>query len=165
MLPQWSWVAPGPEAATRARFTSALGADLTFQWQPQGPGRHRHLTWQTEYVFAREDLKAERRKRGGGYSFLQCQFARRWWAQGRWDLFGLPEENKEERESRLSALLTFVHSERSALRFQYSRWRVEAAGRGFNQYHLQLNFSAGSHPAHRYERRSGLGEQRNKEPV
>ena len=53
-------------------------------------------------------------------------------------------------EDRFSVLLAFVRSPGFPLRFQYSRWRMEETGRGFNQYHVQLNFTIGCHPAHGY---------------
>jgi len=128
--------------------TSALaGVDLTLKWRAAGP-RTRALVWQSEYLRARSNLPAGTEKQGGLYSLLQYQFARRWWAQARWDLVGLPRPRGAERAHRLSGLLALVPSEFSALRLQYSR--LDEGGGGTDQVQMQYNFTIGSHPAHRY---------------
>jgi hypothetical protein len=125
------------------------GADLTIKWRPTRQAIYRSLTWQTEYLYAAQDHGADIDKVGGIYTTVQYQFARRWWAQGRYDLLGLPrEEEEEERDSRVSALLAFVPSEFSSLRLQYSY--VDEEGEDGNELFLQFNFTIGSHPAHRY---------------
>lgn len=131
------------------RFTHALGAHLNVEL-PRGESGELGLRWQMEYALASEDLRAGRRTTGGLSSFVQYRFARRWWAQGRYDYYGLPREEGEGWEDRISVLFAFVPNRRAPLRLQYSRWRVDKLGRGFNQYHIQLNFTIGSHPAHQY---------------
>jgi len=131
------------------RFTHALGANLNVEW-PRGTADELGLRWQMEYALTSEDLRAGRRNTGGVSSFVQYRFARRWWAQGRYDYYGLPREKGEGWEDRISVLFAFVPNRYAPLRLQYSRWRVDELGRGFNQYHIQLNFTIGPHPAHRY---------------
>jgi hypothetical protein len=131
------------------RFTHALGVDLNVEW-PRGESEELGLRWQTEYALTSEDLRAGRRNTGGFSSSMQYRFARRWWAQGRYDYYGLPREEGEGWEDRISVLFAFVPNRRAPLRLQYSRWRVDGLGRGFNQYHIQLNFTIGPHQAHRY---------------
>ncbi|MBM3279824.1 MAG: hypothetical protein FJY95_17345 [Candidatus Handelsmanbacteria bacterium] len=94
--------------------------DLAFKWRAAGP-RPRALVWQSEYLRGHCNLTAGTEKQGGLYSRLQYQFARRWWAQTRWDLVGLPRPTGAERAHRLSGLLALVLSEFSALRLSYSR--------------------------------------------
>ena len=127
--------------------TVLYGVDLTWKWRPLVRSRDRSLTWQSEYLRARVDEGPEIHDEGGLYSLLQYQWARRWWIEGRWDLYGVPKETPD-RDWRASALLAFVPSEFSALRLQASRLRV--AGQDVNQVLLQLNVTVGSHPAHRY---------------
>ena len=126
--------------------SSLLGADLTVKWRPLGAGTRRAFVWQTEYLRADDDspgVPAE----GGLYTQAQVRFARRWWAEGRFDWLGLPKA-EPERDWRASALLALVPSEFSTLRLQYSRLRTD--GDNVDQLMLQLNVTIGSHPAHRY---------------
>ena len=124
------------------------GVDLTLKWRPPRRALYRGLVWQSEYLYARQSLSSGRRAQGGLYSLVQYQFTHRWWLEGRYDLFGLPQVQAEGREHRLSGLLAFVPSEFSALRFQYRH--TDAGSGGENQVLAQLNFTIGSHPAHRY---------------
>ena len=139
----------GISAATGANaadeLTSVFGGDLTFKWSAART-RSRSLVWQSEYVYARHNRGGARRKEGGLYTLAQFQVAPRWWIQGRYDLFGVPEE--DEKEQRISGLLAFVPSEFSAVRLQYSF--LDEEGESVNQVMAQLNFTIGSHPAHRY---------------
>ena len=131
------------------QFTHALGADLNVEW-PRGTAGELGARWQTEYALTSEDLRAGRRNTGGVSSFVQYRFARRWWAQGRYDFYGLPRETGAGWEDRISVMFAFVPNRRAPLRLQYSRWRVDDLGRGFNQYHVQVNFTVGAHATHRY---------------
>ena len=121
----------------KERFTSVYGVDARLQLGAQ-------LLWQGEYLLANENLKTHTTQRGGFYSFVKYQTTKRSWAQVRYDLYGLPEDG-DEGENRISILLGFAAHKLLPLRFQYSRWRIEREGRGYNQYHIQLNFSMGSH--------------------
>lgn len=139
-----SWAA----GSNQDRRTSTLaGVDLTCKWRAGG-GRPRALVWQSEYLRARRGAPAGAETQGGLYSLVQYQFARRWWAQARYDLFGLPRLAGTAKEHRASGLLAFVPSEFSALRLQYNR--LDGQEEAENQVLLQFNFTIGSHPAHRY---------------
>jgi len=129
------------------RTTQLAGGDLTFKWRPVRRAIYRSLTFQVEYLYASMDHGDESEAEGGLYFLSQYQFARRWWVQGQYDLFGLPKE-EEERDHRISGLLAFVPSEFSSFRLQYSRNETE--GEEFGELFLQFNFTIGSHPAHRY---------------
>lgn len=133
------------------RFTHALGADLTVERHDDAGDLESR--WQTEYALTSEDLKAGRRRTGGVTSYLQRRVGCHWWAQARYDFYGLPRPSGTGWEDRATVLLAFVPNERAPLRLQYSRWRVDDHGRGYNQYHIQLNFTLGPHRAHRYARR------------
>ena len=139
-----SWAA-GNNA--HSELTSLAGVDVTVKWRPPQRSRYRSLVWQSEYLMARQDHVDETHEEGGLYSLLQYQFARRWWMQGRWDLMGVPKE-EEGRDWRASAVLAFVPTEFSGLRLQYSR--LHEHDESISQLFVQLNFTIGSHPAHRY---------------
>lgn len=129
------------------KLTQLIGGNLTLKWRPLRRARDRGLTFQAEYLQARIDDGADVEKVGGLYALLQVRAARRWWVQGRYDLFGVPEL-EPWREHRASALLAFVPSEFSAIRLQYNLNRADR--KNVHQVALQINFTMGSHPAHEY---------------
>ncbi len=131
-------------------YTTLAGADLTFKWKPSGRELYRTLVWQTEFIQSSRDVV-----KNGIYTLLQYQFARRWWAQGRYDFFTIPRDTVggggevAQDKNRYSALLAFAPSEFSALRLQYN-FLDQSAAENEHQVLLQLNFTFGSHPAHKY---------------
>lgn len=134
---------------TFARLSQLAGVDLTLKWQSPRQATYRSIVLQSEYLYAKQKGNAALGEEGGFYTYAQYQFARRWWLQGRYDLFGTPlGKTRISREQRLSALLSFAPSEFSALRLQYS-YRDERGETG-NEILLQFNFTIGSHPAHSY---------------
>ncbi|MGH7770618.1 MAG: hypothetical protein ACREQA_00090, partial [Candidatus Binatia bacterium] len=139
----------GRNSASRHRLSQAAGLDLTLKWRPLQMATERGVIWQSEYIYFTRDRGREAFTRGGGlYSFLQYQFARRWWIQGRYDLLGVPKFD-DGRKHRWSTLLAFVPSEFSAIRLQHS-YTSQERGSPLNQLLLQFNFTIGSHPAHQY---------------
>lgn len=130
--------------------TKLFGADLTFKWKPSGRELYRTLIWQTEFIQSSRDVDKK-----GFYSLVQYQFARRWWAQGRYDFFTIPRDTVggggevAQDKNRYAALVAFAPSEFSALRLQYN-FLDQSAAENEHQVLLQLNFTFGSHPAHKY---------------
>jgi hypothetical protein len=122
------------------------GGNLYLKWRPTTElGDRMSFQWTTE-VF--------RRSVGGGtpdegalYSEVILQFARRWYAGGRFDLTGLPEGPNVPRRYGLAGSLTFAPTE-------FSRFRLyaqELSGSGFptaTLAFLQAEFSMGAHGAH-----------------
>ena len=134
---------------TGSGYSQAVGIDLTLKWRPLDRALDRALIWQNEYIFFSVDEDGKNVQNNGGlYSSLQYRLSRLWWLQGRYDLLGVPNP-KEGLRHRWTVLAALVPSEFSALRFQYSRTNQEK-GRGIHQFLFQLNFTIGSHPAHRY---------------
>jgi len=129
--------------------SQAAGANLTVKWKPAQRLRYQTLVWQTEYLGSWQEAGPAMPdiNKGGLYSYLQYQFQERWWAQGRYDYFGLHRSMGINEKHRYSALVGYVASEFSALRLQYS---FLDDLRDEHQLVLQLNFSLGSHPAHLY---------------
>ncbi len=130
-------------------LSQVVGADLRIKWKPLRRAVYKSITWQTEYIYLRKSDDDDNVDEVGGlYSLLQYQFSRRWWIEGRYDAFGLPERKDEKRIHRGSLLLAFVPSGFSALRIQYNRLREE--DKNVNELMIQYNFTIGSHPAHKY---------------
>lgn len=151
--------------------SSVLGSDLTFKWRPTEGGKYRALIWSTEYLMGqRAGMTADRtvpdpaipgatitatdsvRQLGGLATWLQYQFAQRWWVQGRYELVGLPQTRSPSLQlaDKESALLGFFPSEFSGLRLQVDRIHDRARPRVDYVYSLQFNASIGAHPAHAY---------------
>jgi len=126
------------------------GADLTLKWSPLDDP-YRNLVWQTEFLAGRQkhlDPAEEARDFDGWYSFLNYRFNRNWRAGVRYDETDLPM-HPGERQRRASALLEFLSSEWSALRFQYSRYNPNFS-RPFDEFQIQWNLTIGPHGAHKY---------------
>ncbi len=131
------------------RLSQAIGVDLTMKWRPLRQATEKGLIWQNEYIYFSRDQDREPGSRGGGlYSSLQYQFARNWWIQGRYDLLGVPKLD-DGRKNRWTTLLALVPSEFSALRLQHS-YTTQTRGKSVNEIFLQMNFTIGAHPAHKY---------------
>jgi len=131
------------------RLSQAIGVDLTMKWRPLRQATEKGLVWQNEYIYFNRDRDRDPGSRGGGfYSSLQYQFARNWWIQGRYDLLGVPKLD-DGRKNRWTTLLALVPSEFSALRLQHS-YTTQNRGKSVNEILLQMSFTIGSHPAHKY---------------
>ncbi len=135
---------------------SALGADLTFKWRPSVGGKYQALVWSTEYLNAWRPgltdpaslLPTERL--GGLATWMQYQFAQRWWAEARVEFVGLPHDAAISVQNKHSALLGFFPSEFSGLRLQYDHLVTPGAAKADHTVALQYNVSIGAHPAHTY---------------
>ena len=132
---------------SHAQYTNIFSGDLTFKWRPSRRTQDRGFILQAEYLQARLNDGADTEKVGGLYALAQYQFARRWWIQSRYDIFGLPKL-EPNREHRISSLIAFAPSEFSALRLQHSY--NKEGNKSIHQFALQLNFTIGAHPAHAY---------------
>ncbi len=151
--------------------SSVLASDLTFKWRPESGGKYRSLAWSTEFLLGQRDgMTADRdvddpaspgttvtitesvKELGGIATWLQYQFAQRWWIQGRYEYVGIPRSDTPSLAvvDKQSALLAFLPSEFSAVRFQYDRTYDRARPRVDHTYTLQFNISMGAHPAHSY---------------
>lgn len=133
------------------RETRLAGADLTFKWRPIVYGNTRSLSWSTELLSRETQTLTSTLRENGWVSFLQYQLAQRWWLQGRAEQVSTRELLFTERAvtHKQSALVAFLPSEFSGIRFQYDHLKDE---RDFVEHKLslQMNFSIGAHPAHLY---------------
>ncbi|MCM2322611.1 MAG: hypothetical protein NDJ90_05065 [Oligoflexia bacterium] len=137
------------------RRTHAYGTDLTFKWRPSVGGKYRSVTWTTEYLnglIAGNAVGGEPvfgPRLGGLSTWLQYQFAERWWAQGRMELLGHPRSEGVEPARKQSVLLGFFPSEFSGFRLQYDH--LSQTGQpDDHSVAFQWNISIGAHPAHLY---------------
>lgn len=139
-----------------ARTSSVLAGDLTFKWRPAVGGKYRALIWSTEYLNADRTgmidttTGANLAVVSGAASWVQYQFAERWWAQARGEYVGFTHSAGIPTENKGSALLGFFPSEFSGLRVQYDMFTVENRGKMDQTIALQYNVSIGAHPAHAY---------------
>jgi hypothetical protein len=124
-------------------YTHLAGGDLTFKWRPSGREAYKSITWQTEFIGSYRENTQQ-----GWYTMLQHQFAKKWWIQGRYSGYSIPHGPNRDEKNQWSALLAWVPSEFSAVRLQYNHLNQATADE--NQVLLQLNFTMGSHPAHKY---------------
>ena len=140
------------------KAASVLGSDLTFKWRPAQGGKYRALVWSTEYLYGRRPgLTQERNsvqesleRLGGLATWVQYQFAERWWAQARYEYTGLQRSEGFSPVRKESLLLGFFPSEFSGLRLQYAWTQDGARPRNDRAVALQYNVTIGAHPAHAY---------------
>jgi hypothetical protein len=131
----------------REEWSQVAGADFTVKWRPLRRTKYRGAVFQGEVLHhsVKDSLGGD--EESLGFSFLtKFQFSRRWWIQGRFDTFNPNGDVDEPR--RVSGLLAFVPTEFSALRFQYNL--IDVGNETEHEGKVQLNFTIGSHPAHRY---------------
>jgi len=138
------------------RTGSVLGADLSFKWRPAVGGKYHALIWSSEYLRGNRPGLADvssgksAEKLGGVATWLQYQFAERWWVQGRYEYVGLPHDEAIPLQNRQSVLVGFFPSEFSGLRFQYGRMNTQGKKDVDHTFSFQYNVSIGAHPAHAY---------------
>ncbi|MGK5088432.1 hypothetical protein WDW86_12810 [Bdellovibrionota bacterium FG-2] len=141
--------ASGVQGNNQFNSTSyALGGDLTFKWRPAIGGKYRALIWSTEYLQSRGSVLAGRL--GGVASWVQYQFAQRWWIEGRGEWLGIPHSEEFFPQHKASALLGFFPSEFSEMRLQADQ--IVTQGKVNSDYAVlaQYVISIGAHPAHAY---------------
>ncbi|MCB0412555.1 MAG: hypothetical protein KDD22_08525 [Bdellovibrionales bacterium] len=136
--------------------SSAYGTDLTFKWRPSEKGKYHALIWSTEYLrgnrdgFVDSNTNETRKELGGVASWVQYQFAQRWWVQGRYEYVGLPRDPEYGLQDKQSYLIGFFPSEFSGFRFQYDKQYFGSRDHTDHTFSLQYNLSIGAHPAHAY---------------
>ncbi len=133
----------------------AYGSDVTLKWRPSVGGKYRALIWTTEYINGLIDgnnvggSPTFGPRLGGMASWVQYQFAQRWWAQARAELTGIPRAENAPLTQKQSLLLAFNPSEFSGFRAQYDH-QTGTAYPVNNALTFQWNISIGAHPAHAY---------------
>ncbi|MEK6578283.1 MAG: hypothetical protein AABZ55_03575, partial [Bdellovibrionota bacterium] len=135
---------------------SVCGADLTLKWRPASGGKYKAVSFTTEFLYGkRKEIKdsdsgLSAEKITGLASWLQYQFAERWWAQGRVEkAYGISQFPGSANDFKVSTLLGFFPSEFSGLRMQYDFHNL-ASNTTDHTLGLQYIISIGAHPAHAY---------------
>lgn len=127
--------------------TQLYGTDVTLRWRPLQRAIYRSLTARTELIWSRrEDLTLTQRA-FGLYASLDYQFARRWFAGGRFDQSDRAQ-NAVIQDRGFSSVLTFWPSEFTQVRGQYRRTRFGDDRRVANEFLFQMLFTIGAHGAH-----------------
>jgi len=148
------WSVFGTRGKNQFSSTSyAYGSEMIFRYRPMSGGssggKYKAMIWQTQYLAGDIDDNPAGEKLDGIASWIQYQFAQRWWIQAReeWSGFnqsaGIPDKNKQ------SALLAFFPSEFSGFRLQYDTTKVQGLSRE-HAITLQYSLSLGAHPIHAY---------------
>jgi len=137
------------------KMAGIWGSDLTVKWRPVEGGKYQALIWNAEYMAANrkglyDDAAEPIARLGGLATYLQYQFAERWWVQARAEILGLPKPATISRITKQSLLFSFLPSEFSGIRVQYDNQRTENKEKADHTVALQYNISIGAHPAHAY---------------
>ncbi|MEO6011035.1 MAG: TonB-dependent receptor [Vicinamibacteraceae bacterium] len=135
----------GPDARTRL-----IGVDATLRYRPLRRAIYKRFLGRTELFWSRRDapLTDTRASAFGAYLSGEYQFARRWFAGGRYD-WSDRAEDPLQRDKSGSALLTYWPSEFSQVRGQFRRTRY-AEGVTANELLFQFLFAIGAHGAHAF---------------
>jgi hypothetical protein len=135
------------DGADIGRFTTALyGADMTVRWRPLTRAIYRQFVGRGEIVWSRRGQFDGEQRSLGYYASADYQFARRWFAGGRYD--GSARDYDASVVDRgASAVLTYRPSEFSQVRGQYRHVHF-GDGPAANELLVQFLFSIGAHGAH-----------------
>ena len=141
----------GLSGASGANFygdrTAVSGADLTIKWRPSQGGKYASFIFSTEYLKGEVKGRPEEEKLSGLATWVQYQFAERWWLQARTEQCDTGED--DGKETKHSLLLSFFPSEFSGFRLQVARLS-DKEDKPLDTVALQGNFTIGAHPAHAY---------------
>ncbi|MBI2520655.1 MAG: hypothetical protein HYV97_09565 [Bdellovibrio sp.] len=139
-----------------AKTSTLLAGDLTFKWRPAEGGKYHAFIWSSEFLDGKrkgltDEVTGDSAEHLGGMAtWIQYQFAARWWVQTRYEKMGLPHPASIPSQEKQSALLAFYPSEFSGFRFQYDHLKTQGSADDDHTFSLQFNISVGAHPAHVY---------------
>jgi hypothetical protein len=142
-----------PTSDTPGTASDAVeGMDLTYKWRPTKEGLYQSFKWINELLTSQRQVDGRHVCAWGGYSAPEYQFARQWAAGLRYDYTQDPTDSSRNTQA-IGAYLTFAQSE-----FLYWRLGYQFSHRNFLVHNseddhtifLQLDFSLGPHPAHKY---------------
>lgn len=137
-------------------LSTLLGTDLTFKWRPSVGGKYQALIWSSEYLDGRRKGLTDSttgdsiERLGGVATWIQYQFAERWWIQARYEFLGLPHPDAIPFQNKQSILVGLFPSEFSGFRLQYDRLVTQGLSKEDNKIAFQYNVTIGAHPAHAY---------------
>jgi len=130
--------------------TQLFGVDATIRYRPLRRAIYKRFLGRTELFWSRRDTAAagDEADAFGAYVSGDYQFARRWFAGGRYD-WSDRAQDPALRDKSGSFLLTYWPSEFSQVRGQY-RHTSYAEGVDANELLFQFLFSIGAHGAHAF---------------
>ncbi|MFI5006724.1 MAG: hypothetical protein ACHQKZ_04760 [Solirubrobacterales bacterium] len=146
--------------------TTLFGVDAAFRFRPLRRAIYQRLILRSELVWSRRGQPTGptsppdpanapgvtstfgTANAFGAYGTIEYQFARRWYAGGRFD-WSERADDASLRDKGGSLLLTWWPSEFSQIRGQY-RYTRFAEGRTANEFLFQFLFSIGAHGAHTF---------------
>ncbi len=137
------------------KTSTLLAGDLTLKWRLAEGGKYHAFIWSNEFLDGKrkgltDATTGEQAEHLGGMaSWIQYQFAARWWIQTRYEYLGLPHPASIPFQNKRSALC-FFPSEFSGIRFQYDNLQTQGQAKEDHTFTLQFNVSIGAHPAHAY---------------
>jgi len=152
----------GPNASGGDNDTTILGTDLYLKWQADYTQRgFPFVSWHTEWLSRRYEagevgsLNRETLTDSGVFTQVLWGFEPRWVAGLRLEYADAngdnPDDPLRDNRKRLAANLTWHLTEFSKLRLQYNRdWTQHLDENNANSLWLQLEFSLGSHMAHKF---------------
>ena len=137
-----------------------FGLDATYQWlDPAAPGT-RSLLFQTEFLWAANDIEDSpfgtfRNDSFGFYAFGQYQFDLNWYAGVRFDYTefpGVEVRGPADSDWAVSPYVTWYLTEFLRFRFEYQHREFDFLGASDDEDNLLfgLTFSIGSHAPHPY---------------
>ena len=127
--------------------STLVGVDVTYRWKPLQRAIYRSFVGRSEVIWNHAPQPLGPSATGTGfYVSGDYQFARRWYAGGRYDASDRATD-LSLRDRGGSASLTFWPSEFSQVRGQYRRTNY-AGDQVANELLFQLQFSIGAHGAH-----------------
>lgn len=128
--------------------STVQGADLSWKWRPTTGGKYTAVILAAEYLQGKVEGRTTETELKGYATWLQYQFAERWWIQARTEKAENPQE-AGLKQTKESALIAFFPSEFSGLRLQYDVLH-EKEQKDQQTLWLQAQFIIGAHPAHAY---------------
>lgn len=154
------WSVFGTQGKNAAMNTAqAYGSDFIIKWRPVEGGKYRALVFANEYLAGSSpgtgftvgpsNNQSTGEHLGGFASWLQYQFAERWWLQGRVEFESLQQVQGNLNCSKQSVLLALNPSEFSGFRLQYDHIMADNQ-EAEHAVTLQWNITIGAHPAHSY---------------
>jgi len=126
--------------------TRLYGTDATLRWKPLSRAIYHSFVGRSEVIWSRRQQPGGLQSGKGFYVSGDYQFARRWFAGGRYDWSNLATDASLH-DSGQSLVLTYWPSEFSQIRGQYRRTKY-AVGLTANELLWQFQFSIGAHGAH-----------------
>ena len=130
--------------------TQLFGVDATIRYRPLRRAIYKRFLGRTELFWSRRDTATlgDQADAFGAYVSGDYQFARRWFAGGRYD-WSDRATDPTQRDKSGSFLLTYWPSEFSQVRGQFRRTSY-AEGVDANEVLFQFLFSIGAHGAHAF---------------